>query len=123
MSACWRGVRPCQACPWVQGRKAADIPAYEHERAEALASTSPDERGFGPDFGSPIFACHESREGEEFVCSGWLASVGAAHPNVRLAISAGALDPARLDPGEGWPPLHRTFAEMIANLRATRSGL
>lgn len=73
----------------------------------------------GPSFGAPVFACHQSREGEEIVCSGWLASVGDAHPNMRLMVAAGKLDAEVFSPGDDWPALHCSFAEVIEKLRAT----
>ena len=47
-----------------------------------------------------------------------VASVGAAHPQVRLAVVFGRLDPARLAPAPDWPELHPDFAQLIAKLRA-----
>lgn len=111
--------RPCRACPWVEGRAAADIAHFDPERAECLSATSPDAEGTGPEIGAPMFACHESREGEEFACAGWLATQGSAHPGVRLAVMSQRLDPASLAPKPDWPALHPTFAAMITNLRNT----
>lgn len=112
---------PCAACPWVVGNEAGDIPGYDHDKAEALASTSPDERGFGPEFGAPIFACHASAPGKEIACAGWLATQGHAHPGVRLAAMTGDLDVAALTPKPSWPRLHTTFASLIEALRTTSS--
>lgn len=112
--------RPCRACPWVVENAAGDIPGYDHDKAERLASTSPDADGHGPEFGAPLFACHESNPDQEFVCAGWLATQGIAHPNIRLAVTTGRLDPNRLEPRSGWPALHQTFTDMIAKLRSTR---
>jgi hypothetical protein len=66
-----------------------------------------------------MFACHQSRQGEEFACAGWLAKVGHRHPAVRLAVVRGQLDPAALEPGEGWPELHGDYREVLNKLRAT----
>lgn len=110
---------PCRSCPWRVDQDAQAIPNFDLDLAERLAATSPDARGFGPDFGSPQFACHQSREGAEVVCAGWLAVVGAAHPQVRMQVIRGQLDPAALEPGDGWPELHGSFVEVIEKLRAT----
>jgi len=73
----------------------------------------------GPDFGASVFACHQSREGQEFACAGWLSKVGHRHPSVRLAVISGKLDPAALQPGEDWPDLHDNYPEVLDKLRAT----
>nr|QBR04490.1 hypothetical protein E1956_45825 [Paraburkholderia pallida] len=66
-----------------------------------------------------MFACHQSREGEEFACAGWLAKVGRRHPAVRLAVMSGRLVPAALAPDADWPELHDNYAEVLDKLRAT----
>jgi hypothetical protein len=75
----------------------------------------------GPDFGSPQFACHQSRPGAEVVCAGWLAVVGGCHPAVRLNIALGHLSPEALERPAG-VELHGNFAEVIDKLRATVGG-
>lgn len=108
--------RPCPSCPWRVDQDAQVIPNFRLELAERLVRTSPDEHGFGPDFGAPMFACHQSGE-EMIICTGWLAAVGAAHPNVRLMIAQGELDPAALDGDKS--DLHQSFREVIEKLRRT----
>lgn len=110
---------PCPSCPWRVDQDAQSIPNFSLDLAEDLANTSPDARGFGPDFGSPHFACHQSREGDEFACAGWLASVGGAHPGVRMAVFAGTIPMEALAPGDDWPALHESFVEVIEKLRET----
>jgi len=110
---------PCPSCPWRTDQAASDIPRYRTGLAEALAVTSPNERGVGPDLDAPQFACHQSLEGEEFACAGWLATQGHRHPAVRLAVTQGRIPPEALAPGEDWPELHATFGEMLAKLRAS----
>lgn len=95
----------------------ANIPGFELALAERLAGTSPDERGMGPDFDAPIFACHDSKPGAEITCAGWLASQGAAHPNVRLMVLRGEIEPEALKPSPEWPELHTSFADVIAEMR------
>lgn len=91
------------------------IPGFSLDLAEGLAATSPDERGMGPDAFAPQFACHQSREGAEIVCAGWLAAVGENHPMVRLAVARGEYPLGAL---EASPELHDTFSEVIEKLRA-----
>ncbi|WP_430982009.1 DUF6283 family protein [Burkholderia stabilis] len=88
--------KPCASCPWRRAAGAEDIPNFDLDLAEKLADTCPDHRGMGPDFGASMFACHQSRQGEEFACAGWLAKVGHRHPAVRLAVTSGRLDPTAL---------------------------
>ncbi|WP_221623305.1 MULTISPECIES: DUF6283 family protein [Burkholderia] len=111
--------RPCASCPWRRAAGATDIPNFDLELAEKLAGTCPDHRGMGPDYGASMFACHQSRQGEEFACAGWLAKVGHRHPAVRLAVAAGRLDPAALKPGVDWPELHDSYREVLDKLRET----
>ncbi len=66
-----------------------------------------------------MFACHQSRQGEEFACIGWLAKVGHRHPAVRLAVAGGRLDPEALEPGVDWPELHDSYQEVLDKLRET----
>jgi hypothetical protein len=110
---------PCKSCPWRKDARASDIPNFSMAMAESLRDTSPNERGVGPDFGSNKMACHQSRVGEEFVCAGWLASVGHAHPGVRLSILAKTINPASLAPGADWPALHESYPEVLEKLRQT----
>ncbi|MBS0426069.1 MAG: hypothetical protein JSR41_02135 [Proteobacteria bacterium] len=111
--------QPCPSCPWRMDQDAQDIPHFSLALAERLAATCPDHRGRGPDFGAPMFACHQSKVGAEVHCAGWLASVGHAHPAVRLGIVSGRLDAARLAPGPGWPALHDNYAQVLDKLRST----
>lgn len=98
--------RPCDECPW---RVDAEPGRFAPERWTALASSSADERGFGPDFTGVLFACHKTPDGLERACAGWLAVEGAQHPRVRLDVLTGALPVCALSPGEDWPELHPDF--------------
>jgi hypothetical protein len=115
---------PCPTCPWRVDQDATVIPNFRLELAEELDRTSPDEKGFGPGFTAegeppPMFACHQSTPSQEIVCAGWLAAVGSAHPVVRLNVLRGEIEPDALEPGPGWPKLHRSFQEVIRKLRRT----
>lgn len=102
--------RPCVNCPWRRDVEPGEFPA---SRYDALRATAPDpETGEHPTLGAPMFACHKSPAGEEFVCAGWLAVVGRDHVTVRMLVATGALDAAALDPGAGWPELFESYEEM-----------
>lgn len=111
--------QPCPSCPWRVDQTAADIPNFQITLAEDLAASCPDDRGFGPDFGSPVFACHQSRPSDEVVCTGWLAVVGNCHPMIRLKVMLGGIKAEALAPGPGWPVLHTSFQQVIEKLRRT----
>jgi len=110
---------PCPSCPWRLDATAQDIPHFDLDLAENLAATCPDERGMGPDFGACMFACHQSKEGREIACAGWMATVGHRHPGVRLAVAMKRLDASALRPGALWPALHPNYQHVLDKLRAT----
>lgn len=84
------------------------------ERFQELAATSGTPGDEVPAQG-PLFACHKSDQDNSAACAGWLASVGHEHIGVRIAVAQGRLDAAALQPGEDWPELHPTFADMVAH--------
>jgi len=112
---------PCLSCPWRLNATAQDIPNFNLDLAENLAVTCPDEHGMGPDFGASMFACHQSKEGREIACAGWMATVGHRHPGARLAVAMKRLDASALRPGAGWPALHPNYQKVLEKLRATTS--
>lgn len=83
--------------------------------AEGLARTCVP----GSDLTTPRFACHQSRDGEEFDCAGWLAVYGHRHVGVRFAVMTGRLPMEALEPDADWPELHASFSEVIEKLRVT----
>lgn len=101
---------PCADCPW---RRDAPVGQWSMERFQNLAATS-GTPGAEIAYGGPMFACHKSVAGRDQACAGWLATVGGEHIGVRIAVAQGRLDPAALSPGEGWPELHPTYADMVA---------
>lgn len=111
--------KPCQSCPWRVDQTAQDIPNFDMILAEKLSSCSPDDNDYGPEYTAQLFACHQSRLGEEFPCAGWLATVGHRHPMVRFSVSLGRIPAEALKPGEDWPDLHPTYQEVLAKLRAS----
>ena len=102
---------PCKSCPWIVDNRAEDIPNFRLELAEGLAACQDGE------LLSPMFGCHLSKPGEEFVCAGWLAVHGYESIGVRLRLSRGMLDPEALHPQPDWPELHHDYDEMMVKLR------
>ena len=102
--------RPCDECPF---RVDADPGRFSPERWAALTASSADERGMGPEFGAPLFACHKTPEGGERACAGWLVAEGLNHPGVRMSLMTGSLPPDAVEPKADWPELHATFHDTM----------
>lgn len=103
-----RQKRPCAECPW---RRDVAPGQFRRERYEALADTSGSEGDDRSPF-APMFGCHKGADGRELACAGWLAVVGRYHIGVRIALLSGQVPASALEPGEGWPPLFSSYAEM-----------
>lgn len=107
---------PCSECPF--RRDNADNPAskFSAERWAALKVTVRDPDVDNPGLYDPMFGCHkgEPGTGEDLACAGWLAMFGFDHVRVRLAVATGALSAEELSPGENWPELHDSWAEVAA---------
>jgi len=106
--------RPCPECPWRCDVERGQFPPERYAALETTRGRRDDPHG-GTDapLGSPWFACHKSRGGEEFHCAGWLAVEGRSHVGVRLAVAVGELDPEALSPGEDWPELHADYDALL----------
>jgi len=101
---------PCRTCPWRVGQHADEIPGFVLELAEGLVGTTSDQ------LGAPIFACHQSKDGGEIVCTGWLWRYGWKSIAVRLMLLRRELTPADLQP-DATVELHETYEQVIAKLR------
>lgn len=111
--------KPCPSCPWRVDQTASDIPNFDIEKAEGLAECCPDHCGASPAFDAPIFSCHQSKEGAEFPCAGWLATVGHRHPRMRYRAMLGDIPFEALEPGKDWPELHENYGDVLDKLRDT----
>jgi hypothetical protein len=100
--------RPCDECPWRVDSEPGKFPACRYEALQDTAGEPGQEAGLD----APMFACHKTPDGQERACASWLAVVGQDHLAVRLAVLMDRLDPAALVPGEGWPELFTSYAEM-----------
>lgn len=108
---------PCKSCPWRVGADADAIPGFSMGMAEDLRSTVSGE------LGAPIMACHQSREGDEIPCQGFLAVEGYNNLAVRINVAVGKMDPEVVaEPPEDWPELYGDFDAMLANLYDTFDG-
>lgn len=105
---------PCKTCPWRLEAHVRDIPNFKLLMAEGLASSCRSE----PAIGDPIFACHQSKEGEEFVCAGWAAVYGHVSLSLRLSVLTGNTPADSMGPAEpDWPELHTSYDEMMFKMR------
>jgi hypothetical protein len=99
---------PCSACPFRRDTGPGQFPACRYEALRDTAGTP----GAEAPLGAPLFACHKSPEGREEACAGWLAVAGYEHIGIRLAVIRGDLPAAALAPGDSWPELFESYAEM-----------
>lgn len=107
---------PCDECPIRADNTDNPKSKFPAERWQAL-SVSVRHDGHQPGFGDPLFGCHKGAPGtdEDLACAGWLARFGDDHIAVRLAVAQGRLSDDALGPGETWPPLHETWADVVAH--------
>lgn len=64
--------KQCKTCPWRKDSTVADIPNYDpnqHEKLAGTISSGDIYEAFGP---IEKMACHNSTDGNEFECVGWL---------------------------------------------------
>lgn len=98
---------PCSECPWKRSTPPGQFTAA---RYAVLRETS-DQR-----MGAPMFGCHKGEPGTDadLACAGWLAVAGYDNLTVRMAVLTGRLEPEDLLPGDDWPELFSSYAEMAA---------
>ncbi|GLY43012.1 hypothetical protein Amsp01_090350 [Amycolatopsis sp. NBRC 101858] len=104
---------PCRQCPW---RRDADLTFFTDTDMAKLANangTSGDEAA--PN--SPAMSCHIDQPDTAHpmrLCAGWLAVVGRNHLGIRMALLAGNLPPDAVTPAAGWPTLHTSLDDLLA---------
>lgn len=105
----FRRTKQCAACPWKKGTSCeVQIPGYKREKH--LRLTSCQSNGFTP---GSIMACHESKEGRDFACVGWLVHQLGDGNNIplRLAAVTGRLPADQLEVyGEQYESLEKMIA-------------
>lgn len=115
---------PCDECPFRADNcdnPASQFPAerWKHMKDTAAPDTHPH-----PMLGEPVFGCHkgEPGTGRDLACAGYLATLGADHVGVRLAVTLRQLPTSALSPGPNWPPLHASWAEVVRHHTAPAAG-
>jgi len=73
-------VKQCKKCPWKVSSKNEDIPNYDRKKHESLGSTIWD----NPSYKGASMACHDSYEGKEFHCVGWINNQVGRGNNINL---------------------------------------
>jgi hypothetical protein len=102
--------RQCKKCPWKTSTNPREIPDYDqrlHETLKAETIAAP-----GDMRGAPrMMACHETREGAELPCVGWLHNQLGPGNNIglRLRVMYGDLDANYEIVG----PQHETFEDTL----------
>lgn len=107
---------PCDECPFRCDNEDNPKSQFPVERWAALGATVRDsDSGQHPGLNDPLFGCHKGEPGTDadLACAGWLATFGEDHVRVRLAVAIGGLSAAELRPGENWPRLYETWAEVV----------
>lgn len=104
--------QPCHRCPW---RMDCDLTDFTEQDMQMLhrADGRP---GVEAPVTAPTLACHldqPSTAHEYRWCAGWLATVGAEHLAVRLALLAGSLPPEAVEPGPLWPALYPDLDDLL----------
>jgi hypothetical protein len=66
--------KQCKTCPWKKSTTVDNIPNYDRTQHEKLIDTIADKGGNLSGINQPIriMACHNSSDGNEYECIGWL---------------------------------------------------
>jgi hypothetical protein len=110
----YRKSGPCTDCPW---RTDVEPGQFEQHRFAQLKRTSEQPEVVSPaDFlTQPMFACHQTQEGREQACAGWLVvAARTGNLRIRIALARRELPLEAVEPGAGWPPLFSSYEEMAA---------
>lgn len=112
---------PCNECPFRRDNANNPASQFPAERWTELRSTVRDPASKQhPGLNDPMFGCHKGEPGTDadLACAGWLATCGADHVRVRLAVTTGALTGTELAPGENWPQLYESWTEVVTHQTA-----
>ncbi len=109
--------KPCKNCPWKRSSKAGgeDIPNFSIEMMRDLKKTTfeadchPNER----DALRPVFACHDTKEGKEATCAGYVARDGKHNITVRFLAASDNVDLRPIIEAAEENELYNDFHEML----------
>lgn len=110
-----RRVYPCDECPVLSDNHNNPRSKFLASKWDDLRASIDDGTGGNSALEAPIFACHKGAPGtnDDLTCAGWLASFGHLNLRIRVNIAMGRLDPAALSPGQKWPPLYKSWKDMV----------
>lgn len=105
---------PCKHCPWKKSSKAGgkNIPNFNVDMMRDLANTAPPKGSHDTDF-RPIFACHDSKEGEEYGCAGYAARDGLDNLSLRFLVSAKDINLSEIITNAEKHELYDNFHDML----------
>jgi hypothetical protein len=64
--------KQCQSCPWKVDSDLSKIPNYDRQQHHDLAQTIVDDGIYDPDRPVRFMGCHNSSDGNDLECIGWL---------------------------------------------------
>ncbi|MYM61609.1 hypothetical protein GTG28_20625 [Vibrio sp. OCN044] len=112
--------KPCKHCPWKRSSKVGggDIPNFSLSLMRNLASTAKGGAVHDRDQFRKIFACHDSKEGSECACAGYVARDGLHNLNVRLLAIQNDVDLTSIIREAEKHELYDSFEEMLSDYEA-----
>lgn len=116
---------PCDECPIRADNAGNPRSMFPAERWAMLSASVCDPVTLeSPGLGVMMFGCHKGEPGTnaDLACAGWLARFGRDHLEVRVAAATGRLPADALSPGPNWPPLHGSWAAVVAAQTAADGG-
>jgi len=113
--------KPCKNCPWKKSSLVggANIPRFDIDLMRGLSSTVPP-RDSNQDGMYKIFACHDSKVGNEFACAGYVAVQGYQNINVRLMAMMGHVDIIAVEDACSDYEMYSNFHEMLDDYEAAQ---
>jgi hypothetical protein len=84
-----RQTKQCAKCPWKKETDNSEIPGYSkdyHENLECKLSFNDNSIG-GIEKNQYAMACHESKEGDDYFCVGWLVNQLGEGNNILLRLA------------------------------------
>jgi Family of unknown function (DUF6283) len=110
-----RRLYPCDECPIRADNQDNPRSQFPAARWEALSVTVRHPVTGSPGLDAPMFGCHKGAPGtdEDLACAGWLATFGADHVAVRVAVAQGRLPTEALSRGANWPLLHQSWDAVV----------
>ncbi|MCY9872968.1 DUF6283 family protein [Vibrio barjaei] len=117
--------QPCKHCPWKKSsvKGGFNIPNFNMSLMYSLENTAP-KKDCSPeeldDF-RKIFACHDSKEGNESACAGYVARDGQHNLNVRFLAATQKVNLQDIIDASEQHELYDNFHDMLADYESART--